>query len=60
MNPTPMQALITQLGDVVTAVLGWAGDVATTIVSTPLLLITSGVMILGASIGIFSRLLSKN
>lgn len=60
MNPTPMQALITQLGDVVTAVLGWAGDVATTIVSTPLLLMTTGVLMLGAAIGIFGRLLSKN
>lgn len=60
MTPTPMQALITQLGDVVTAVLGWAGDVATTIVNTPLLLMTTGVLMLGAAIGIFGRLLSKN
>lgn len=52
--------LLTQLGLVVTAVLNWAGNVATTIIETPLLLVTTGVLMLGAAIGIFGRLLSKN
>lgn len=55
-----MAALITELGAVVTAIFGWVGEVATTIVSTPLLLITTGFLVLGGAIGIFGRLLSKN
>lgn len=60
MTPTPMAALLTDLGTVVTQVMSWVGDVASTIVSTPLLLITTGFLVLGGAIGIFGRLLSKN
>lgn len=55
-----MTALITQLGEVVTAIFGWVGEVGTIIVETPLLLITTGFLVLGGAIGIFGRLLSKN
>lgn len=55
-----MSALITELSTVVTAVFGWVGTVASTIVSTPLLLITTGFLVLGGAIGIFGRLLSRN
>ncbi|MEM0173646.1 MAG: hypothetical protein QXI16_03970 [Sulfolobaceae archaeon] len=55
-----MTDLITQLGEVVTAIFGWVGEVGTTIVETPLLLITTGFLVLGGAIGIFGRLLSKN
>ena len=54
-----MGSLLTELGSVVTQTLDWVGDVANTIVSTPILLITTGVLMLGAAIGIFGRLLSK-
>lgn len=57
---TGMAALITELSSVVTAIFGWVGTVAETIVSTPLLLITTGFLVLGGAIGIFGRLLSKN
>lgn len=42
MDPTPMSSLLTTLGEVVTKVLVWVGNVASTIVDTPLLLVTTG------------------
>lgn len=63
-DPTPMQALLTQLGYVVSSVMGWITNatdgIAATIVNTPLLLVTTGFLVLGGAIGIFGRLLSKN
>lgn len=38
----------------------WVKDIGNIIVSTPLLLLTIGFFVLGGSIGIFRRLLSKN
>lgn len=58
-EPT-MASLISELSTVVTAVFGWVGTIATTIVSTPLLLLTTGFLVLGGAIGIFGRLLSRN
>lgn len=55
-----MQELLSTLGTVVTQVLTWVGSVASTIVQTPLLLVTTGFLMLGGAIGIFGRLLSKN
>ena len=57
---TGMADLLSELGTVVTQVMSWVGNVATTIVSTPLLLLTTGFLVLGGAIGIFGRLLSKN
>ena len=58
--PTGMETLLSTLGAVVTAVFGWVTTIATTIVSTPLLLLTTGFLVLGGAIGIFGRLLSRN
>lgn len=58
-EPT-MASLISELSTVVTAVFGWVGTIASTIVSTPLLLLTTGFLVLGGAIGIFGRLLSRN
>lgn len=58
-EPT-MSSLITDLSTVVTAVFGWVATIASTIVSTPLLLLTTGFLVLGGAIGIFGRLLSRN
>lgn len=55
-----MAGLLTQLGDVAAGVLTQVASVATTITGTPILLMTTGVLFLGAAIGIFSRLLSKS
>lgn len=54
-----MQTLLTDLGEVVTQVLGWVPDVVNTIVSNPFLLITTGVLMLGATVGIIGRLVSR-
>lgn len=54
-----MSALLSSLGDVVTACLGYVGNICTTIVGQPLLLMTTGLLLLGGCIGIFGRLLSK-
>ena len=59
-TPTAMGALLAQLGTVVTAVMGYIGDICTAIVSNPLLLMTTGFLLIGGCIGIFGRLLSKN
>lgn len=55
-----MADLLSELGTVVTQTLTWVGNVASTIVSTPILLFTTGILALGAAVGIFGRLLSKN
>lgn len=55
-----MSTLLASLGSVVTAVLGYVGDICTTIVGQPLLLMTTGFLLIGGCIGIFGRLLSKN
>ena len=56
----PMSALLSNLALVVTEVFKWVTQVATTITNTPILLLTTGFLLLGGTIGIFGRLLSKN
>ena len=60
METNTMASLLSTLASVVTQVLTWVGSVASTIVDTPLLLLTTGFLVLGGAIGIFGRLLSKN
>lgn len=55
-----MADLLTSLGSVATQIFTWVGTVASTIVETPLLLLTTGFLVVGGAIGIFGRLLSKN
>ena len=55
-----MADLLSQLATVVTQVLTWVGSVANTIVDTPILLLTTGFLVLGGAVGIFGRLLSRN
>lgn len=55
-----MSTLLGTLALVVTKVFEWVGTVASTITSTPLLLLTTGFLVLGGAIGIFGRLLSRN
>lgn len=54
-----MAKLLSELASVVTAVLGYVGNVCETIVSQPVLLLTMGILLLGGAIGIFGRLLSR-
>lgn len=59
-NAPTMADLLATLGNVATSVFGWVGTVATTIVQTPLLLLTTGFLVVGGAVGIFGRLLSRN
>lgn len=59
-TPVPMSNILTTAGEVVSQSLSWVGDVANTVAGTPIIFLTVGVMLLGAAIGIFGRLLSRN
>lgn len=54
-----MSALLTSLGEVVTAVLTYISTICATIMEQPILLLTMGILLLGGAIGIFGRLLSR-
>ena len=58
-TPT-MASLLADLSTVVTQFFTWVVTVASTITTTPLLLLTTGFLVLGGAIGIFGRLLSRN
>lgn len=58
-STTTMSSLLTSLGEVVTAVIGYVGDICAEIASQPILLLTMGILLLGGAIGIFGRLLSR-
>lgn len=55
-----MAGLLADLATIVTQIMTWVGTIASTIVSTPILLLTTGFLVLGGAVGIFGRLLSKN
>lgn len=55
-----MTSLLSDLATIFTQIMSWVGTVATTITSTPILLLTTGFLIAGGVVGIFGRLLSKN
>lgn len=55
-----MTNLLSQLGSVVTAVIGYVADICEVIAGQPILLLTMGILLLGGAIGIFGRLLSRN
>lgn len=54
-----MSSLLTELGEVVTQELTWVGNVVNTITGNPYLLLTTGILVLGAAVGIVGRLLSR-
>lgn len=60
MEVNAMAELLSTLGTVATQIFTWVGTVASTIVSTPLLLLTTGFLVVGGAVGIFGRLLSRN
>lgn len=55
-----MTALLSDLSTVVTQIFSWVGTVSSTIVGTPLLLLTTGFLVIGGAVGIFGRLLSRH
>ena len=55
-----MAELLASLALVVTQIFAWIPEISKTIISDPLLLITTGFLVLGGAIGMFGRLLSKH
>lgn len=54
-----MSTILTTVGDVFTAAIGWVADVGTTITEDPvLLLFCVAVPLVGLGVGMFKRLLS--
>lgn len=58
-DPTPMESLWTSISTSADKVIDLVGDVASTIVGSPILLLTSGFLVVGGAVGIFGRMLSK-
>lgn len=56
----PMVELLKSIGFVASAIFSYVGTIASTITSTPLLLLTVGFLVVGGAVGIFGRLLSRN
>lgn len=56
MTAPTMSSILTELGLVVTEVIGMVGEVATTIMSQPLLLLGFGIAFLAAGVAFFKRL----
>ena len=54
-----METIITSVGDLFTAAIGWVGTVGTTVVSNPILLMFNTLPIVGLGVGIFNRLKSN-
>ena len=47
------------LGTIFTQIMSWMGDLVNTIISKPILLIPVGIFVVGAVIGLASRLIGK-
>lgn len=60
MEANAMADLISQFVTIATSIMSQVGTIAETIVSTPLLLFTTGFLFLGGCVGILGRLLSRN
>lgn len=53
-----MAELISSVGDIFTAAIGWVGDVASAVTSNPILLIFCILPLVGLGIGMFTRLIN--
>lgn len=55
-----MSAVLDSVSTIFSSAIGWAGTVASTISSTPIMLVFCVVPLVGLGIGIFKRLISVN
>ncbi|MBQ8669460.1 hypothetical protein IJ472_06745 [bacterium] len=55
-----MEAILTSVGQVFTSAIEWVGTVASTVTSTPILLVFAIIPLVGLGVGLFRRLLSVN
>lgn len=53
---TVMADFLSQMSSIGTTVLTWVGEVAETVVGTPILLLPAGMAIFGVAIGVFKSL----
>lgn len=58
-TPVPISQVLSDGGEVVTNMLGWVGQIANIIASNGILFLVTGIMIVGACVGLFGRLLSR-
>lgn len=54
-----VNAGLTTLGEIFTQIMSWVGSLVTTIASQPLLLLPVGIFVVGAVIGLASRLIGR-
>ena len=57
---TAMGGFLVTMSEVASWIFSQISTIGSTIMNTPFLLVTTGVMLVGAAIGIFGRLLSKS
>ena len=55
-----MASIITSIGDVFTAAIGWVGEVAEAVSGEPILLMFAVIPLVGLGVGLFKRLLNVN
>ncbi len=60
METMTLATVLTDLGSVFTAAIGWVGDVAETVASNPVILIPFALGIIGFGAGLFLRLARPN
>lgn len=59
MEEEPVVNVMTTLGTIFTQIMTWVGDLVTTISGEPLLLLPVGIFVVGAVIGLASRLIGR-
>ena len=55
-----MEAILSSVGQIFTAAIGWVGTVGTTITSNPILMVFAAVPLCGLGVGMFKRLINVN
>lgn len=60
MEGVTISSLITDVGSLFTAAVGWVGKVGETVTGNPILLIFCLIPLVGLGIGLFKRMLSVN
>lgn len=59
-NTTTMATFLSTLSTIITQMLTWVSSIGAAILADPILTFSLGVFALGAAVGIFGRLLSRN
>lgn len=59
MEPTAMTAFLTTIGEVFTQSVTWVGTIASTVISTPILLVPFGMVLVKKVVSIFKKLILR-